>query len=83
MTVVEMWKMRDKQDQQRRGRIDGAIRSVADRGAVEENRALAPETSYEASLERAFDWTLNQLERIQRMRKGQVVPPPIKLDVSS
>jgi len=36
--------MRDKQSQQRQGRLDGAIRSVADRSAVEENRALAPPT---------------------------------------
>jgi hypothetical protein len=38
---------------------------------------------YEASLERAFDRTLNQLERIQRMRKGQVVPPPLNVQVNS
>ena len=35
--------MTDKQNQQRRGRIDGAKRSVTDRSAVEESRALAPE----------------------------------------
>jgi len=46
--MVEFLKMGDKQGQQRRGRIDGAIRSVADRGAVEENRALAPETAQAA-----------------------------------
>lgn len=38
---------------------------------------------YEASNERAFDRTLSQLERAQRMRLGQPVPPPIKLDISS
>jgi transposase len=48
MMVVEMWKMRDKQGQQRRRRIDGAIGSVADRSAAEENRALAPETAQAA-----------------------------------
>jgi len=37
--------MRDKQSQQRRRRADGAIRSVADRSAVEENRALAPQAA--------------------------------------
>src|ERR1700674_365718 len=36
--------MRDKQSQQRRGRADGPIGSVAERSAVEENRALASET---------------------------------------
>jgi hypothetical protein len=34
---------------------------------------------YEASLERSFDRTLSQLDRLQRMRRGQPVPP--KLDV--
>ncbi len=35
---------------------------------------------YEASLERAFDRTLSQLERLQRLRLGQPVAP--RLDVS-
>jgi len=34
-----------KQSQQRRRRADGTVRSVADRSAVEENRAPAPQTS--------------------------------------
>jgi hypothetical protein len=38
---------------------------------------------YEASIERAFDRALSQLERLQRMRLGQPIPPPIKLDISS
>jgi hypothetical protein len=38
---------------------------------------------YETTLERAIDRTLNQLERYQRMRLGQPVPPPINLNVSS
>jgi hypothetical protein len=37
----------------------------------------------EAHLNRAFDRALNQLERLQRMRRGQPVPPPIKVDVTS
>src|SRR5579863_9377846 len=49
MTMVEFREMRDKQGQQRRRRVDGAIRSVADRSAVEENRALAPETAQAAA----------------------------------
>src|ERR1700675_2810411 len=43
MAMVEFMKMGDKQGQQRRRRADGAVRSVADRSAVEENRALAPQ----------------------------------------
>ena len=38
---------------------------------------------YEAHLSREFDRTLNQLERLQRMRNGQPVLPPIKVEVSS
>jgi hypothetical protein len=38
---------------------------------------------YEASIERAFDRALIQLERLQRMRLGQPISPPIKLDISS
>jgi len=37
---------------------------------------------YEASLERGFDRTLNHLERAQRMRRGQLVPLPINVNVS-
>lgn len=38
---------------------------------------------YETTLDRAIDRTLNQLERYQRMRLGQPVPPPINLNVST
>ena len=48
MTMVEFGEMRDKQSQQRRRRADGAIRSVADRSAVAENRALAPQAAQTA-----------------------------------
>jgi hypothetical protein len=37
---------------------------------------------YEASLERAFDRALVQLERLQRMRLGQPVAPPIKVELT-
>lgn len=37
---------------------------------------------YEVSLERAIDRTLNQLERLQRMRSGQPVPAPLKVELS-
>ena len=43
--MVEYSEMGDKQSQQRRRRADGAVWSVADRSAVEENRALAPQTA--------------------------------------
>ena len=53
------------------------------RQQVPENPSAERLLRYEASLERSFDRTLSRLERIQRMRKGQVVPPPLKVDVSS
>jgi len=36
---------------------------------------------YEALLERAFSRALDQLERLQRQRKGEFVPPPIRIGV--
>jgi hypothetical protein len=46
---------------------------------------LSPELllPYEGGIERQFDRTLTQLERVQRMRLGQPVPPPAKLEVST
>ncbi len=38
---------------------------------------------YEAHLERQLYRALNQLERLQRHRRGEVVPPPLTLDVNS
>jgi hypothetical protein len=38
---------------------------------------------YEASLDRLFDRTLAQLERLQRMRHGQPVPPRIDVNLTS
>jgi|SRR5579862_8025972 len=37
---------------------------------------------YEASLERQLYRAMNQLERLQRSRKGEVVPPPLTMEVS-
>jgi len=38
---------------------------------------------YSASLERDFDRTLTQLDRLQRMRKGQPVPPTLNVNLST
>lgn len=38
---------------------------------------------YETSISREIERTLNQLERLQRMRLGQPVPPPINVNVTS
>lgn len=37
---------------------------------------------YETRLDGSFDRTLQQLERLQRVRKGQPLPPTLKVDVS-
>ncbi len=62
----------------------------AERAELESLRRLVPESPaldrilrYEASLERAFDRTLNRLERLQRMRLGQPVLPPVKVELST
>jgi transposase len=46
--MVVIREIADKQSQQRRRRADGAIQSIADRSAVEENRALAPQAAQAA-----------------------------------
>jgi transposase len=46
--MVELTEIGDKQGQQRRRRADGAVWSIADRSAVEENRALAPQAAQAA-----------------------------------
>jgi hypothetical protein len=50
---------------------------------VPEDNVVGRLVRYEAHLSREFDRTLSQLERLQRMRKGQPVLPPIKVEVSS
>jgi hypothetical protein len=37
---------------------------------------------YEATVERQLYRAMNQLERLQRRRNGEEVPPPITMDVS-
>jgi len=60
-----------------RTKLETLCRSVLDSPGLDR---LLP---YEASLERAFDRTLNQLDRLQRMRRGQPVPPRIDVTLSS
>jgi len=38
---------------------------------------------YEAAISREIERTLSQLERLQRMRRGQPVPPPINVNVAA
>lgn len=60
-----------------RTRLESLRKNVPD--APEVDRLIR----YGSYLERCFDRTLTQLERLQRMRLGQPVVPPIKVDISS
>jgi hypothetical protein len=53
------------------------------RGNVPDSPQLERLLRYETTLDRAFDRTLNQLERIQRARKGQPLPPTLNVNLSS
>jgi hypothetical protein len=52
------------------------------RSRIPEGPQLERLLRYEASLERSFDRTLAQLERLQRIRRGQPVPPRLEVDVT-
>lgn len=53
------------------------------RGACSVPRSSDRLLRYETHLSREFDRTLAQLERLQRIRLGQPVPPPINLNVTT
>ena len=53
------------------------------RRSVPEGVVLERLIRYEAHLSRIEDRKLTQLERLQLMRRGQPVLPPVKVDVSS
>jgi hypothetical protein len=52
------------------------------RGKVPDSPWLDRVLRYEASLERAFDRTLGQLERLRRLRLGQPVAPRVDVTIS-
>jgi hypothetical protein len=53
------------------------------RGNVPDAPQLDRLLRYETTLQRDFDRTLSQLERLQRIRKGQPVSPTLNVHVSS
>ena len=55
MTVVGFLKMRHKQGQQRRRRADGAVWSIAERGAVEKDRPVTPPAAQTAQRRPSVD----------------------------
>ena len=73
--VLELKKRAEKTEARRRG-------YTLKTSLVPSAEVLDRLLRYEASLDRAFDRTLSQLERLQRMRLGQAVPPPMKVELS-
>jgi hypothetical protein len=71
LLTTETWEIRNDSEF---GGLGGSIPS-----SISMDRLLR----YEAMIERGFDRTLKQLERIQGVRLGQPVLPAIKLDISS
>lgn len=63
-------------------RSDDQNRLHAAKAPVPKQEVVDRFQRYEASLERSFDRTLSQLERLQRLRLGQPVLPALKVDVS-
>lgn len=53
-----------------------------ERLAIPKEKELERLMRYEAHLDRAFDRTLGQLERFQRMRLGLATLPPVKVELS-
>jgi hypothetical protein len=49
---------------------------------IPDSPALDRLLRYEANLDRSFDRTLGQLERLQRMRRGQPLPPTLDVKIS-
>ena len=73
-----------KELEERMDKYFGARESWESEAAlVLEQRKLDRLLRYSASLERDFDRTLVQLERLQRIRKGQPVLPPLNVKIST
>ena len=51
--------------------------------AIPEKEIVDKILRYETTIERQLYRAMNQLERFQRQRKGETVPPPISVDLSS
>lgn len=72
-----------KQDQVKRESIKSKRKKVeALRQSVPDSPGLDRLLRYEASLDRAFDRTLSRLERLQRIRKGQPLPPQLDVKIT-
>jgi len=63
-------------------RRSGALATTLNRYMLPSIEVLDKIMRYETKLERQMYRAMNQLERLQRLRQGEAVPPPLTLDVS-
>jgi hypothetical protein len=79
---AEIGRLRDYREEQASRELERAKFEIL-RRKIPESEKLDRLLRYETSLERAFDRALNQLERMQRLRRGQPVAPRIDLNLST
>ncbi len=78
---VEIRRLRDYRQEQAEKEYERTKLEIL-RRKVPESGNLDRLLRYETTLERAFDRTLSQLERAQRIRKGQPLPPQVDVKIS-
>src|SRR5712691_3450094 len=85
MMMVEFLEIGDKRGQQRRRRADGAVRSVADRSAVEEDRPFTPEAAQTTQGRSSVDPELACSGRdfVDSAERGSLAGPARKIPASS
>jgi hypothetical protein len=72
-----------KQDQKKRESIKSELAKLDIlRQSVPDSRGLDRLLRYETHLSREIDRILNRLERLQRIRKGQPLPPQVDVKIS-
>jgi len=76
---MNLYKMLQEKCEEREEKEESA-RQAAE--ILPESEVLDKILRYEGKLERQLYRAMNQLERLQRRRNGEVVPPPITMDVS-
>jgi hypothetical protein len=79
---AEIGRLRDYREEQAGMELERTKLEIL-RRKVPESEKLDRLLRYETSLERAFDRALSQLERMQRLRRGQPIAPRIDVNVST
>ncbi len=77
LTVFDVWRP-PSEDRKNGGPAQGFSIGVEKSGKKPPDRP-GLDRRYEASLEKSFDRTLSQFERMQRIRLGQPVQPQLKV----